>query len=415
QAVGVATLRATSGAVTSAPATVTVFAPVAIATIEIDPLATMLILDSLHFTARALDSSGQEAGGVDVTWESSNEQIARVAETGAIVAQSAGSVMITASAGGVTSDPMPLEVRTGFWRDYDLSNWLPYWMCDRPCWTSDGIEGGTTSIDPSNGDRNAVSLAYDVNLGAMSAGVSLRTTTFSAVATGTGTVSFDWVYSGFHAFFQTTAELTAFAETGTGATTTNTLVAGGTPVGGGFTVSGSATVEVVAGRRFGIIVGGSNRDANGTVQGQVQLQGITGPVGGAPGFVGDRREAAFSYDIDLGEPGPGVSRRTATFAMVAPRSGPVSFDWTYTGFHAFQNVNAELTLFADINIGQPQTTRMTSPLVDRTAGGNSFTFSGSATIDVEAGALFGITVGGRNQDTNSKLQGTVTITKFGGS
>jgi len=140
------------------------------------------------------------------------------------------------------------------------------------------------------------------------------------------------------------------------------------------------------------------------------MTNFSGPMGGATSLsppTGEASEADFSYNVDLGNPAGGVSQRTATLSIVAPESGSVSFDWVYTGFHAFSNVNARLTVFAERAAG---TTTIVE--IDQDAGGNSFSFSGSSTIQVEAGMKFGIIVGGSNFDSNSKLRGTLTISNL---
>ncbi len=126
--------------------------------------------------------------------------------------------------------------------------------------------------------------------------------------------------------------------------------------------------------------------------------------GGTTSINGTAAELILSYNVDLGSSGTGVSRRTAIFQVKVPSSGIVMFDWKYTGFHAFFRSFGELTV---------RSGSASSVLVDDQAtGGQSFTFSGSTSIDVTKGQTLEFEVGGRNFDSNSRLRGDVTITSF---
>ena len=322
-------------------------------------------------------------------------------------------VLIAAALAACESDPAgPLlegeEGSAGFTGVYAAQNWSHTYMCGSACWTSSGISGGTTSIEPGDGNSDQVALAYNVDLGNPGGGVSQRTATFSQLATATGEVSFDWAYTGFHAFFQVNAELTVFAERSGG---TTTIVEVNQAAGGNsFSFSGSTTITVEAGRRFGIIVGGRNFDSNSRLRGTVEISNLSGAWGGSPtveDLLGDGSQLALSYDVNLGNPSGGVSQRNVTFSAIAGATGIASFDWDYSGFHAFFQVNADLTVFADGPIG-----RTTLPLVDQAAGGSSFSFNGSTELPLTEGFAFGIIVGGRNFDSNSRLRGAVALSNL---
>ena len=130
--------------------------------------------------------------------------------------------------------------------------------------------------------------------------------------------------------------------------------------------------------------------------------GITGGTTSIDPDSGSTSTAVFSYDVQLGNPGNGVSPRAATFEVPVPKSGIVTFDWVYTGFHAYYEASAYFAVYA-------ASTYYTA--IDQSTSG-SFTFSGTAAINVsDTGTLiFGI--GGSNNDSNSTLQGTLTITNF---
>ena len=190
----------------------------AIASIEVTPATDSLVVGSTaQLTAVARDGDGNTIADASLTWTSSSDGVATVSASGQVTGQSAGTAVITASGGGETADAS-VTVFTGFTGAYQADNWSGTRMCGAACWTTPGITGGTTTIDPAEGASEPLTLSYDVDLGNPGSGVSQRTATFSAIATGTGTVSFDWAYTGFHAFFQANAELTVFAETGGGTT-----------------------------------------------------------------------------------------------------------------------------------------------------------------------------------------------------
>jgi len=136
-------------------------------------------------------------------------------------------------------------------------------------WTSTGISGGTTSITPSSGSADNPAFRYTVDLGNSETGVSPRNTTFSAVAAKSGSVTFRWEYTGFHAFYQAYASLTFFAETSAGTTVITEV--NHSNVSGSFTRSGLTVLEVEAGQSFGFSVGGENFDSNSRLEGTVTI------------------------------------------------------------------------------------------------------------------------------------------------
>ena len=134
--------------------------------------------------------------------------------------------------------------------------------------------------------------------------------------------------------------------------------------------------------------------------------GITGGTTSITPAAGAADTARFSYLVDLGNPGNGVSFRTATYSVPAAHSGTVTFDWVYTGYHAFFATRAYLVVYAQTSSG---TTEI--PLIDDVASGG-FSFNGTATIEVEAGLPFGVTIGGSNFDSDSELDGTLKVFNF---
>ncbi len=83
----------------SASATITVMVPVA--SINVSPAtATMVVGNTQQFTATPRDAAGAAMTGQTTTWTTSSASVATVSATGNVTAVAAGSVTITAEAGG---------------------------------------------------------------------------------------------------------------------------------------------------------------------------------------------------------------------------------------------------------------------------------------------------------------------------
>jgi hypothetical protein len=153
---------------------------------------------------------------------------------------------------------------TGFTGAYVLQNW-----------TASGP--GTASITPPSGASASAAFAYSVN----PAGFSPVTWTFQTTAAATGTVTFNYTYSGLHAWFEVTAFFKAFAG-GSGGTTTVTAYSAGpadccTTPSNGFNVSGTVSIAVTQGHPFGFMVGGSNFDFNNFLHGTLTITNFVAP------------------------------------------------------------------------------------------------------------------------------------------
>jgi len=144
-------------------------------------------------------------------------------------------------------------------------------------WSSSGIYEGTTSITPSSGASDSAEFSYDVNLGYPAGGVSYREATFSTTAANTGTISFDWQYDFFHAWFAVEADLYVFSN-GPSGTTVHLLDFDNWGYTGAQTFSGSSTISVESGYSFGFIVGGSNFDSNSVLQGTLTITNFGMPI-----------------------------------------------------------------------------------------------------------------------------------------
>jgi hypothetical protein len=148
-------------------------------------------------------------------------------------------------------------------------------------WSGSGT--GTTSV-VNDGMSGPAQFSYSWEESCCAAG----NWTFSTVADGTGPVTLDWEYSGYHAFFAVTVSITAFV-TSAGVTTTYPLIDAG-PVNccsapsGGFAYADSSVLTVKAGDTFGFMLSGSNGDSDGRLLGTLSVTGPPGPP--APGRIG---------------------------------------------------------------------------------------------------------------------------------
>lgn len=296
-------------------------------------------------------------------------------------------------------------------------------------WSTSGIEGGTTSIAPTSGPSPTATFSYDVNLGNPGPGVTFRFTDFSVLAGASGRVTFNYDFSGFHAFCcagQRGTFLQLVVE-GPGSTQTINLVT--TETFGDFAFSGQADFNVFAGFRWSLRVGGRNFDSNSRLMGRVIVSNFVAPVplsngyrpvdwqttgipGGATSIMplgpNNSDHITFAYDVNLGNPGPGVTFRGANFFVPGETNEQVTFDWTYTGFHGGLSVGRRTVLqtFAySCNFPQP----WVETLVNETPF-LPFTYSGRATVLVRRGEFWGISAFGANPTTNSVVNGSIAIT-----
>jgi hypothetical protein len=124
----------------------------------------------------------------------------------------------------------------------------------------------TGSIQPLPGSADAEAFTY---LDPTTDVYSTQTFTYQAVATSSLTLNYAWQYAGFHAYYETSASLTAFAN-GPGGTTAVTLVVPQS-VGGGFGFGGTGSLTITSGYAFGFIASGKNYDSNHTLRGTVTI------------------------------------------------------------------------------------------------------------------------------------------------
>jgi large repetitive protein len=102
-------ITASTAGVTSTAATLTVNPAIAGVTIS-PPTATIAVGQTQQFTATAKDASGNQIAQAQFTWHNSFGGVASIDANGLATALAPGTVMITASAGGMTSPVATLTV-----------------------------------------------------------------------------------------------------------------------------------------------------------------------------------------------------------------------------------------------------------------------------------------------------------------
>jgi hypothetical protein len=128
-------------------------------------------------------------------------------------------------------------------------------------------------------------------------------------------------------------------------------------------------------------------------------QGIQGGAARVDLAASNEDQLVFRYAVDLGNPGTGIPYRETGFAALLPKGLPISFDYTYSYFHAFFDVQATLAVRGAVTVS----------LVDEATGGNVTVAGSVAGVVTSPGGQLAVVVGGGNFDTNSKMEGSVTL------
>jgi hypothetical protein len=101
------------------------------------------------------------------------------------------------------------------------------------------------------------------------------------------------------------------------------------------------------------------------------------------------------------------SPNTWTASATADQAGDYSFDWAYSGFHAY----FEVTAFLNANSPSGSTSLVNAgPAVCCTMPSNGFGYNGAYTFtNVQAGDSLSFTFGGQNGDSDARLLGTLQL------
>ncbi|MGI4842303.1 MAG: PEP-CTERM sorting domain-containing protein [Janthinobacterium lividum] len=102
------------------------------------------------------------------------------------------------------------------------------------------------------------------------------------------------------------------------------------------------------------------------------------------------------------------SAQTWTATAIADEAGDYSFDWTYSGFHAYFMVTAFLN--ASSSMGATDSLVNAGPASCCSAPSNGFAYAGNYTFaGINAGDTLQFTFGGANSDSDARLMGTLSL------
>ena len=108
---GTATIQATGNGISSAAVTITVTVA-AVASVVVNPSSTqdLMVGEMVTFTAMARTAGGAVRDDVSFRWSSSDTSVVTITSAGVATAVGAGTAMVRATAGGITSSPVTIDV-----------------------------------------------------------------------------------------------------------------------------------------------------------------------------------------------------------------------------------------------------------------------------------------------------------------
>ena len=118
---------------------------------------------------------------------------------------------------------------------------------------------------------------------------------------------------------------------------------------------------------------------------------------------GTATDPLFTYDLNPA----GFNTVSWDFTTVAAQTGPVTLGYEYSGLHAWYHVTAFLN--ATVNGVTVAPLVNAGPQNCCTSPSNGFTYTGSVTLNVNAGDAYGFRFGGGNFDSNNSLRGTLKV------
>lgn len=134
-----------------------------------------------------------------------------------------------------------------------------------------------------------------------------------------------------------------------------------------------------------------------------QAQTWTGSGNGSLTVDGDiTGGASLAYNL----PSANFSAQTWSFLTTATQAGTYTYDWTYSGNHAWFAVTAFLN---SVTNGNSTSLVNAGPANCCSSPSNGFSYSGTTTFNVAAGDVYGFNFGGNNSDSNNFLTGTLSI------
>jgi hypothetical protein len=134
--------------------------------------------------------------------------------------------------------------------------------------------------------------------------------------------------------------------------------------------------------------------------------------GSGPGgqVVSDGTTSAPQFHYDLTRASDDFAARSWSFTAVASSSGSITLPYDYRGSHAYFDVTVHLEAVV-IHDGESTSKTLVNdgPVNCCTPPSGGFHYTGTTSLDVQAGDTYGFTFGGNNFDYNNRLQGTLTV------
>ena len=195
-----------------------------------------------------------------------------------------------------------LLTTVGFNGDFVLDNW-----------TAETIPNGTTTISPDSGSADQATFGFNVELPPFSGSFAEETADFLVPSTVTGSVSFDYEFSGNSRYFQAEAQF----DTIVGGTPTSIVDASSTS--GPFTYTGSASFIAQNGQDFGFRIGGGHQDSNRNIFGNLTITNLV---------ISDSIVVDSLADVDDGDHSTGnlTLREAIGLANTIPGADTITFD-----------------------------------------------------------------------------------------
>ncbi|MEM7313656.1 MAG: CSLREA domain-containing protein, partial [Planctomycetota bacterium] len=181
-------------------------------------------------------------------------------------------------------------------------------------WSSTGIDDGDTSITPDSGASTSADFFYNVTL--PQGGVSPRSVDFLVDSSVTGSVNFDFEYTGNHFYYLPDVQFETLG------VNTNSVV-DSSPVSA-FTFNGSASFIAEQGQPMGFRIGGSNFDAISQIVGNLNITNFV---------VHDSLVVDSLVDVDDGDYSQGnfSLREALNLANSIPGEDRITFDSSLHG------------------------------------------------------------------------------------
>ena len=235
-----------------------------------------------------------------------------------------------------------------------------------PVWHGSGP--GTIAV-PEDGTSGPPTFDYDYVAECCASG----TWGFQTTATTSETVSLDWSWTGYHAWFMVTAELHAFVISADSSDTDITLVEAGPasccsgPPSGGFSYAGTVELDIEPGDTYGFVLSGSNADSDGRLQGELVVGGAATVPSDAPSLIQavatggtgvyliGRAESAPSTGITLAVTTAGTCTDGLLDGPTAISGGPVSVTTDPEGYFGVAATGVQPGDLVAVRVSAPAT------------------------------------------------------------